>query len=334
MSDIYTPPFTMTEEITNLIIEIGEQVGAVAVYDTLQPNPRLRRESRIKSIHSSLAIEQNTLTLDQVTDVLDGRIVLGPPQDIKEVKNAYKAYEQAVMLDPYSVKNLLLAHKIMMDGLVREAGRFRSGNVGVYAGNQLIHAGTPANYVPDLMKQLFDWMKKSKLHPLVKSCIFHYEFEFIHPFTDGNGRLGRLWQSLILQKWKAFFAWMPIETLIYAKQEGYYQALNASNTAGESTIFVTFMLEVIRDALKDVVRNQSKSKDVGINVGTNVGINVGTNEEKVLALLRQDSGLTAKILASTLGLTERQIERILSKLKAERKILRHGASKKGYWEVL
>ncbi|MCI9143201.1 MAG: Fic family protein [Lachnospiraceae bacterium] len=334
MSDIYTPPFTMTEEITNLIIEIGEQVGAVAVYNTLQPNPRLRRESRIKSIHSSLAIEQNTLTLDQVTDVLDGKTVLGPPQDIREVKNAYEAYEQVALLDPYSVKNLLSAHKIMMDGLVREAGCFRSGNVGVYAGNQLIHAGTPANYVPDLMKQLFDWMKKSKLHPLVKSCIFHYEFEFIHPFADGNGRLGRLWQSLILQKWKAFFAWMPIETLIYAKQEGYYQALNASNTAGESTIFVTFMLEVIRDALKDVVRNQSKSKDVGINVGTNVGINVGTNEEKVLALLRQDSGLTAKILASTLGLTERQIERILSRLKAERKIVRHGASKKGYWEVL
>ena len=334
MSDVYMPPFTMTEEITNLVIEIGEQVGAVAAYDTLQPNPRLRRENRIRSIHSSLAIEQNTLTLEQVTDVINGKAVLGPPQDIHEVKNAYEAYERVSALDPYSVKNLLLAHKMLMEGLVQEAGRFRSGNVGVYAGNQLIHAGTPANYVPDLMKQLFDWMKKSKLHPLVKSCIFHYEFEFIHPFADGNGRLGRLWQSLILQKWKAFFAWMPIETLIYAKQEGYYQALNASNTAGESTIFVTFMLEVIRDALKDVVRNQSKSKDVGINVGTNVGINVGTNEEKVLALLRQDSGLTAKILASTLGLTERQIERILSRLKAERKIVRHGASKKGYWEVL
>ena len=342
MSDTYTPPFTMTEEITNLVIEIGEQVGVVVTYDTLQPNPKLRRESRIKSIHSSLAIEQNTLTLEQVTDVINGKTVLGPLQDIREVKNAYEAYERISGLDPYSVKNLLLAHKIMMEGLVKEAGRFRSGNVGVYAGKQLIHAGSPANYVPDLMKQLFDWMKKSKLHPLIKSCIFHYEFEFIHRFSDGNGRTGRLWQSLILQRWKDFFAWMPIETLIYAKQEGYYKALNVSNTAGESTVFVNFMLEVIRDALRNVINSQNGPQDVGVNigtsvgvnVGTNVGVNVGTNEEKVLALLRHDRKLTAKTLASTLGLTDRQVERILSKLKADEKIARHGASKNGYWEVL
>ncbi|MDE7445246.1 MAG: Fic family protein [Lachnospiraceae bacterium] len=322
MNDACAHPFTMMEEITNLVIEIGEQIGVVVTYDTLQPNPKLRRESRIKSIHSSLAIEQNTLTLEQVTDVVNGKTVLGPPQDIREVKNAYETYERISALDPYSVKNLLLAHKIM-EGLVKETGRFRSGNVGVYAGKQLIHAGSPANYVPDLMKQLFDWMKKSKLHPLIKSCIFHYEFEFIHPFADGNGRTGRLWQSFILQRWKDFFAWMPIETLIYAKQEGYYKALNASNTAGESTIFVTFMLEVIRDALKNVINSQNKRQDVGVNVGTNVGVNVGvnvgTNEEKVLALLRQDSKLTAKTLALTLGLTDRQVERILSKLKADEK---------------
>lgn len=330
MNDIYIPPYTMTEEITNLVIEIGEQVGAVAAYDSLQTNPKLRRESRIRSIHSSLAIEQNTLTLGQVTDVIDGKVVLGAPQDIREVKNAYEAYERVSALDPYNVKNLLLAHKIMMEGLVKDAGRFRSGNVGVYAGSQLIHAGSPANYVPDLIRQLFVWMKNSKLHPLVKSCIFHYEFEFIHPFADGNGRIGRLWQSLILQKWKDFFAWMPIETLIYAKQEGYYNALNISNSAGESTVFITFLLGVIRDALKDVVERQNEL----YNVGTNVGLNVGTNEEKVLALLKQDSKLTAKMLAATLGLTDRQVERILAKLKSEEKIIRHGASKNGYWEVV
>lgn len=333
MSDSYRPPFTMTEDITNLVIEIGEQVGAVEIYDKLQPNPRLRRESRIKSIYSSLAIEQNTLTLNQVTDVIDGKTVLGPPQDIREVKNAYEAYERVSAMDPYQVKNLLLAHKIMMEGLVEEAGRFRSGNVGVYAGKQLIHAGSPANYVPDLIKQLFDWLRSSKLHPLVKSCIFHYEFEFIHPFADGNGRVGRLWQSLILRKWKDFFAWMPIETLIYAKQEGYYHALNTSNSAGESTFFVAFMLEVIRDAMRDVVEGQNKTHNVGINVGENVGINIGTNEEKILMLLKQDSKLSAKTLASTIGLTDRQVERILSKLKADGKIIRHGASKNGYWEV-
>lgn len=222
----------------------------------------------------------------------------------------------------------------MMGGLIKEAGRFRSGNVGVYAGKQLIHAGTPANYVPDLMKQLFDWIKRSKLHSLVKSCIFHYEFEFIHPFSDGNGRMGRLWQSLILQKWKDFFAWMPIESLIYEKQEGYYKALNSSNTAGDSAVFVTFMLELIRDALKNVIESQSNSPDVGINVGANVGTNVGTNEEKILILLKQDNRLTAQILASTLRITDRQVERIIAKLKSEGKLLRHGASKNGYWEVV
>ncbi len=340
----------MTEAITNLIIEIGEQVGAVVTYNALQSNPKLRRAGRIRSIHSSLAIEQNTLTLEQVTDVINGKTVMGPPQDIREVRNAYEAYERVSALDPYNIKNLLLAYKIMMEGLVKEAGCFRSGNVGVYAGKQLIHAGSPANYVPELMRQLFDWMKKSRLHPLVKSCIFHYEFEFIHPFADGNGRTGRLWQSLILQKWKAFFAWMPIESLIYEKREGYYEALNASNRAGESTIFVTFMLEVIRDALKAVVKSQNKlteaGENVGINVGGNVGINVGgnvginvgenagTNVEKIIALLRQDNRLTARTLAATLGLTDRQVERLLAKLKAEGRLVRHGASKNGYWEVV
>ena len=330
MSEIYQPPFTMTEEITNLVIEIGEQVGAVAAYDSLQPNPTLRRENRIKSIHSSLAIEQNTLTLEQVSDIIDGKRVLGPPQDIREVKNAYEAYERISSLDPYSVKNLLLAHRIMMEGLVKEAGVFRSKNVGVYAGNQLIHAGTPANYVPELIDQLFAWMKRSKLHPLVKSCIFHYEFEFIHPFADGNGRTGRLWQSLILQKWKPFFAWIPVETLIHEKQDEYYAALNASNSEGESTIFVTFMLQIIRDALADIIKTQDSHR----NVGVNVGINVGTNEKKVLALLRQDGRLTAKILASTLGLTERQVERIIASLKKQGMLIRHGASKNGFWEVV
>ena len=326
MSEIYQPPFTMTEEITNLVIEIGEQVGAVAAYDSLQPNPTLRRENRIKSIHSSLAIEQNMLTLKQVSDIIDGKRVLGPPQDIREVRNAYEAYERISSLDPYSVKNLLLAHRIMMEGLVKEAGVFRSKNVGVYAGNQLIHTGTPANYVPELIDQLFTWMKQSKLHPLVKSCIFHYEFEFIHPFSDGNGRTGRLWQSLILQKWKPFFAWLPIETLIHEQQDGYYAALNASNSEGESTVFVTFMLKIIRDALADIIKAQDSHR--------NVGINVGTNEKKVLALLRQDGRLTAKILASTLGLTERQVERIIASLKKQGMLIRHGASKNGFWEVV
>ena len=186
MSDNYTPPFTTTEAITNLVIEIAELTGQISLSDSLSRSPKLRRENRIRSIHSSLAIEQNSLTMDQVSDIIDGKRVLGPPQDIREVKNAYEAYELLTRLNPYSIKDLLKAHKVMMTDLGKESGTFRSKGVGVYAGTELIHAGTPPQYVPDLMRQLFTWLKESKLHPLVKSCVFHYEFEFIHPFADGN----------------------------------------------------------------------------------------------------------------------------------------------------
>ena len=327
MDDVYQPPFQMTDEITNLIVEIGEYVGAITTFENMHQNPVLRRESRIRSIYSSLAIEQNTLSLEQVTDVIEGKRVLGPPKDIREVQNAYEAYERMAVLDPYSVKNLLLAHKLLMDGLVKEAGSFRSGNVGVYAGDQLIHAGTPAKYVPDLVSQLLGWLKESKLHPLVKSCVFHYEFEFIHPFADGNGRTGRLWQSLILQKWKSIFAWLPVETLVHENQKEYYKMLGRADRAGNSTEFVAFMLRMIRDALKEI--SDKQGYDVVINVVTNVV----TNEEKILALLRQDGKCTAKTLAASLGLTERQVQRLMSRLKDNKQIVRHGSNKSGYWEV-
>ncbi|MBD5487842.1 MAG: Fic family protein [Lachnospiraceae bacterium] len=328
MSENYQPPFSMNEEITNLIVEIGEYVGTITTYDAMRPNPILRRENQIKTIHSSLAIEQNTLTLKQVTDVINGKRILGPPQDIREVKNAYEAYERVSVLDPYSVKNLLLAHKIMMEGLVKEAGSFRSGNVGIYAGTKLIHAGTPAKYVPDLMKQLFTWLKQSKYHPLVKSCLFHYEFEFIHPFADGNGRTGRLWQSLILQKWKEVFAWISVETLVYENQNEYYKMLQQADKVGDSTKFVEFMLGMIRNALKEIIETNS-----GTNVATNVAVNVVTNEEKIIALLRQDGNMSANMLSVSVGITQRHAQRILAKLKDEGRIIRHGANKNGYWEV-
>lgn len=333
MSEQYDPPFRMAEEITNLIVEIGEYAGTITTYESLHQDPVLRRENRIRSIHSSLAIEANSLSLDQVTDVIEGKRVLGPQQDIREVKNAYEAYDLIMKLDPCSIEDLLKAHKIMMSGLVKEAGSFRSGNVGVYAGTQLIHAGTPANYVPELMSQLFGWLKRTKYHPLVKSCIFHYEFEFIHPFADGNGRTGRLWQTLILTKWKEFFAWLPVETLVHENQEKYYQAIQLSNNDGESTVFVEFMLQMIRDALKELAENQKSAADSGENVVTKVGINVVTNEDKLLELLRQDGHLTAKVLAGSLGITERQVQRMLSGLKQSGKVVRHGANKNGYWEV-
>ena len=323
----YSPPFHMTDVITAHVIAIGELVGIVSVDAGLSPDPHLRRASRIRTVYSSLAIEQNTLSLDQVTDVVNGRRVLGPPKDIREVQNAYDAYEQMAAFDPCSLEDLLAAHRLMMQDLVPEAGRFRSGNVGVYRQGQLIHAGTPAAYVPEVMAQLFDWLRQSPQHPLIKSCIFHYEFEFIHPFSDGNGRTGRFWQSLLLQRWKPLFAWLPVETLIHERQAGYYEALNAANTQGEATVFVRFMLSVIRDALLEIKENQSR------HVGVNVGVNVG-KENAVLHILRRYPQASARMVADMAQLSSRQVERILAQLKRKGRLIRHGSPKAGYWQVM
>ena len=326
MPDNYKPPFTMTDDITNLVIEIGELVGRMDAHDNLSVNPRLHRENRIKTIHSSLAIESNTMSLDQVTAVLDGKRVLAPPNEIHEVKNAYEAYEELHNMDPYSVNDLLKAHRIMMDGLIKDAGAFRSGNVGVYSGDTLIHAGSPSNYVPELIKELFLWLKRSPLHPLVKGCIFHYEFEFIHPFSDGNGRTGRLWHSLILQKWKPFFAWLPIETMIYENQSEYYEAINRSNTEGESTCFVEFMLKIIKDTLTEIIHSQDGYKGKEFN-------EKNTAEEKLLSLFSSNERMTAKEAAAILGLSQRQVERTIAALKKAGRLKRIGANRSGCWKV-
>lgn len=262
MEKEYNPPFKITDEITNLVIEIAESTGMILVSEKLSSNPVLRRENRIKTIYSSLAIEQNTLTFEQVTDLINGKRVLAPPKDIKEVKNAYEIYEKLDLLNPYSIKDLLKAHKIMTSELINESGKFRTKGAGVYQGKQLIHAGTPPQYIPEVIKQLFLWLKNSEVHPLIKACVFHYEFEFIHPFQDGNGRMGRLWHTLILSKWKEFFAWLPIETLIQKKQKEYYKAINLSNNIGESTPFITFILEVIKETLEELQKNDKKMTDI------------------------------------------------------------------------
>lgn len=324
----YKPPFTMTDEITALLVEASDLAGRISV-TAGAATPVLRRQNRIRTIYSSLAIEQNTLTLDQVTAVLNGKRVLAPPQDIREVQNAYEAYDHLSELDSLSLRELLKAHRFMMAGLTQEAGMFRSGNVGVIHGNQLIHAGTPATYVPEVMAQLFDWLKTSRLPLLLTSCIFHYEFEFIHPFSDGNGRTGRLWHSLLLQRWKPFFAWMPVETLIHERQNGYYAALNAANNSGQSTAFVAFMLTIIRDALKDL-----QDSDVGENVGENVGEKMTDSEEKILDILRRQPEISARKLSEQLGLTSRQVERLLASLRAKNRIVRVGPAKGGSWKIL
>lgn len=263
----YEPLYTFTNRMINSVADISQLVGQISAFDKLSPNPQLRRISRVKSIHSSLSIEANTLTLEQVTAVLDGKRVLAPPKDIHEVQNAYDAYDALSKMDPYSLDDLLKAHKFMMDGLIKDAGCFRTGNVGVFDGERLIHTGTPARYVPEVMQDLFGWLKSTDIHPLIASCVFHYEFEFIHPFSDGNGRMGRLWHSLLLQNWQNVFAWLPVESLVAKHQQEYYKALGDSGASGgDSTTFVEFMLDMIEKTLVEAVSTEEeKSRSASIN---------------------------------------------------------------------
>lgn len=249
------PPFEITNKIVYLIAEIAELVGKLTSTSQLSTSPMLRRTNRIRTIHGSLAIEQNTLSLEQVTAVINGKTVIAPPKDIAEVKNAYEIYEHMDKLNPYSVDDLLTAHGIMTRGLVEESGMFRTRNVGVVdSQGRVLHFGTLPDYVPGLVAELMDWAKHSDEHMLIRSCVFHYELELIHPFADGNGRVGRLWHTLLLSKWNPIFAWLPVESMIYAHQQEYYNAINASNNAGESTAFIEFMLATIKASLIDAIK--------------------------------------------------------------------------------
>lgn len=256
----YEPPFTLTNKIVNLVAGIGEEIGRFQFRDKLIPNPRLRRENRIKTIHSSLAIENNTLDIEQVTAIVNGKRVLGKPAEIQEVKNAFAAYEQILDFDPYSIEDLLRAHGLMMNSLVSEAGRFRSGSVGVFNGSKLIHMAPPAEFVREHIENLLKWVEQSDLHMLVKSCIFHYEFEFIHPFRDGNGRMGRMWQTLLLATYHSVFVYLPIETLIKERQQEYYRRLAEADAKANSSGFVEFLLQVIYDTLTNVKEERLPEK--------------------------------------------------------------------------
>ena len=256
------PPFEITNTIISHAADIAELVGRLTSTNKLSSNPTLRRTNRIRTIHGSLAIEQNTLSLEQVTAVLNGKHVLAPPKDIAEVRNAYEIYERLDELDPYSVDDLLTAHGIMTYGLMEESGEFRSRSVGVVdqEGN-ILHFGTLPQNVPGLVTELLDWVRDSDTHMLIRSCVFHYELELIHPFTDCNGRIGRLWHTLLLSQWNPTFAWLPVESIIHARQQEYYAAINASNAAGESTVFIEFMLSAIKASLMDAIDTSDDVSD-------------------------------------------------------------------------
>ena len=299
------PPFEITTSILDKIAEIAEFVGQVNAVAGLTTNPMLHRTNRIRTIYSSLAIEQNTLSLEQVTAVLNGKRVIAPPKDIAEVKNAYEIYEMMDSLNPYSVDDLLNAHAVMTRGLTEESGCFRSGPVVVVdkQGN-ILHFGTLPDYAPGLTTELLDWIKNSNIHMLIKSCVFHYELEVIHPFADGNGRIGRLWHTLLLTQWKPMFAWLPMESIIHDRQDEYYAAINRSNYEGESTVFIEFMLSAIQEALIEAVQTSGAAE------------NMTTDElrwYKIERFLKKNSAITNADVRQLFNVSSATANRILAK---------------------
>ena len=295
--DAYKPPFTITNQILSLVASISEKVGQMTLLAEQGQKPHLRKNNRIRSIHSSLKIEANSLSLSQVRDVIDGKLVLGEQREIQEVKNAYAAYERISEIDPYSIQDLKRFHGIMTKYTGEESGDFRRGEEGVFRGNECIFMAPPARFVPGLMEQLFDWMRKERyhIHPLILSSVFHYEFVFIHPFSDGNGRMARLWHTAILSKWKAMFEFIPIESQIEKFQDEYYAAIAQCHSAGESTFFIEFMLTQI-DRILDELSPQIL-KD---------GEQPSQYVEKLLAVMEENVPYTGSALMEKLNLKSRE----------------------------
>ena len=243
-----TPPYTITSPILDLVERIGEAIGRAEEVSG-RADLRLRRANRIRSIRGSLAIEGNTLTEEQISAIFDGKTVVTPLREIQEVRNAIKVYEKFIQWNPANQTGLLKAHEMLMAGLLDAPGRYRRGGITVAGAGEVHHIGPPASRVPHIMSDLLSWLENTEEHPLIASSVFHYEFEFIHPFEDGSGRIGRLWQSLILTRWKPLFAYVPVESLVYERQNAYYEAIRQSSAKGESTPFIVFMLEAILDAV-------------------------------------------------------------------------------------
>lgn len=307
----YKPPYKITPKIIDLVSKISEAVGSFYAQEEL----RLHRINRIKTIQGSLAIEGNTLTLDQITAILDGKPVIAPINEVQEIRNAIKAYELLEALNPNSMEDLLKVHLTMETGLIDDAGHFRSKGVGVASGEEIIHYAPPAERVPQLMNDLFGWLNDTEEHSLIKSCIFHYEFEFIHPFSDGNGRTGRLWQTLILANWRPVFKNLPIENIVYKYQKEYYKAIAISGGEDGCTPFIEFILGVIDETL------------------TLESITPRSTRDKIIEQIHNNPKITRNELASILAITSDGVKYHLHKMTVEGIIIRHGSARSGYWEV-
>ena len=323
---MYTPPFEITSKILELISNISEKIGEINYLQNNPYNIKLRKENRIKTIHSSLAIENNSLSLEQITAIIDGKRVLGNPNEIQEVKNSIQAYDLLLSLNPYKEKDLLKAHKLMMQDLVNRNGKYRTDGVGIFDGEKVVHLAPPADRVPELMGNLFEWLKTCDVHPLIKSCVFHYEFEFIHPFQDGNGRMGRLWQTVILKEWKEIFAWLPVETLIKENQKEYYRVLGASDSEANSTKFIEFMLSLILNTIDEIIETEKK-------VTQKVSVKVTANQKRIIDAIESNPYVTQEELANIVGIARKNIIANMKKLQENGLIKRIGADKNGYWEL-
>jgi Fic family protein len=322
----YAPPLTLNPALLNRVAAIAEALGRWSARQDAWPSPRLRRENRIHTIQASLAIEQNSLSIEQVTALFDGQRVIGPARDIQEVRNAITAYDALPRWDPSNPQHLLEAHGLLMAGLIDAPGRFRRGGVGIYRGDQLLHMAPPASRVPDLVNDLLAWLAASAWHPLLVSCVAHYELEFIHPFTDGNGRLGRLWQTLILSRWNPLLAWLPIEEVIRSRQQGYYESLGQADQLGDLEPFVAYQLEAIHDALRSEM-----SSEIGSEIGATPGTAI---DAVILRDLAAEPTLSARRLAERLQLSPRAVEKHLAALQRAGRLRRQGSPRAGHWQVL
>ncbi len=339
---MYIPPFNISPRAINLIAEISAQIERYAIRMEGEDRLRLRKANRIRTIHSSLAIEGNTLSESDVRDIINGKTVVAPLRQIQEVKNAINTYERYSTLDAFSMDDLLRAHGMMMEALTEDAGHFRRGGVGVFSEQGCVHMAPPADRVPYLMQELFDWLASATDHLLIRSCVFHYEFEFIHPFCDGNGRIGRLWQSIILGRLHPLFEHIPVENMVFANQERYYNAISESTRQGQSGPFIDFMLGEILNTLKmrqeggqDGVQDkvQDKLHDKVQDKPTCGHPAMPECAADILRLLKAEPALTAAALGERLNLKERMVRKYIATLKQAGLIKRIGSNKNGHWET-
>ncbi|PVZ86899.1 cell filamentation protein Fic [Serratia sp. S1B] len=296
----YQPPYTITSKIIHLIARISENIGRLSVLEEIQDRLKLRKANRIRTIQGSLAIEGNTLSTEQITAILNGKPVIAPPKEVQEVRNAIKAYEAFQQWQPSQEVDLLQAHQILMTGLIDEVGQYRHGGVGVMSGDRVVHMAPPANQVPRLMIDLLDWLNDSEIHPLIQSSVFHYEFEFIHPFADGNGLMGRLWQTLILSRWNPIFANIPVESLIYQNQKSYYEVLQASTDQTDSAPFIEFILQMILDA----ILSSDDTAQASDHVTAQAGVQVSDQVKSLISLMKAEEYTLAELM-QLLGLSHR-----------------------------